>query len=314
MLLRSNVLVLGQFWTLADLVQEKFRMNLQGKAAIVTGAAQGIGKAIAWRLGSEGAAVQLADIQKRKGEGVAAEMRAVGMKASFVEVDVAIPEELNIMVDSAVKDAGRLDILINNAALLDMYGTALDTSPETWTHGFNVMVRGLSLASALAFPYMRELGAGAIVNIASVHGMLAAPATHVYETCKHAVIGLTRSSAIDFGPDGVRVNAVCPGLIVTEVRDSHWQENRSKALFDESYHPLRRVGRPDDVAAAVYYLVSDESAFVTGQTLTVDGGLSIQLQGPLMRGTMEIAQVPSVSDALRTPPLGSGSSGDQVKA
>ena len=278
-------------------------MNLQGKAAIVTGAAQGIGRAIAWNLAREGVSVQLADIQREKGENEASEMRAAGLRATFREVDVGVPEDIEGMVAAAVNDFGRLDILVNNAAMLDIQGTAADTTAKTWDRGFAVMVRALGLASGAASPHMRRIGGGSIINISSVHGMLTAMEMIVYDTCKHAVIGLTRSAAVDFGPYGIRVNAICPGLIVTEVRDEFWRENEEQALFAEMYHPLRRVGRPSDIAAAVRYLVSDEAAFVTGHALTIDGGLSIQLQDALARRTAEYTDASDAPASLRTPPL-----------
>jgi NAD(P)-dependent dehydrogenase (short-subunit alcohol dehydrogenase family) len=149
---------------------------------------------------------------------------------------------------------------------------------------------------------MRRVGGGSIVNISSVHGVLVSDSAAVYDTCKHAVIGLTRGMAVDFGPDGVRANAICPGLIVTEVRDDSWQEAKEDALFAEMYHPLRRVGRPRDIAAGVGFLVSDEAAFITGHTLTVDGGLSIQLQDSLVRRARQYAQPGQTVRSLRTPP------------
>ncbi len=278
-------------------------MTLQGKAAIVTGAAQGIGRAIAWNLAQEGASVQLADIQREKGEKEASAMRASGLRATFREVDVGVPDDIELMVAGAVDDFGRLDILVNNAAMLDIHGTAADTTAETWDRGFAVMVRALGLASGVASSHMRQVGGGSIINISSVHGMLTATEMAVYDTCKHAVIGLTRSAAVDFGPYGIRVNAICPGLIVTEVRDESWRQAEEEALFAEMYHPLRRVGRPSDIAAAVRYLVSDEAAFITGHALTVDGGLSIQLQDSLARRTAQHADASDAPAGLRTPPL-----------
>ena len=277
-------------------------MRLKGKVAIVTGAAQGIGRAIAWALAEEGASVQLADIQRDKGEDEAKQMRASGLSADFREIDVGSSNDIERMIDRAAEEFGRLDILVNNAAI-GIQGTVADTSAPTWDSAFAVMVRALGLASGLACPHMRKVGGGSIVNVSSVHGTLVVPNMAVYDTCKHAVIGLTRSAAVDLGPDGIRVNAICPGLIVTEIRDAAWRQDREGALFDETYHPLRRVGRPADIAAAVRYLVSDDAAFVTGQTLTIDGGLSIQLQGALARDLNQREDYKDSSRTLRTPSL-----------
>lgn len=278
-------------------------MSLSGKAAIVTGGAQGIGRAIAWRLATEGAAVHIADTQTAKGVAEAAAIRADGFSATFQTVDVSDSDQVQAMVDAAVEHHGRLDILVNNAAVMDVSGTSEDTSAETWDHGFAVMVRALSTASARAVPHMRRVGGGSIVSISSVHGFLASDSAAVYDTCKHAVIGLTRGMAVDFGPDGVRANAICPGMIVTEVRDKSWQRERDDAVFAEMYHPIRRVGRPRDIAAGVSFLVSDDAAFITGHSLVIDGGLTIQLQDSVAARAREYFRSDRADQSLRTPPI-----------
>ena len=201
-----------------------------------------------------------------------------------------------------------MDILVNNAAVMsdsviDVSGTAEVTSAAAWDHGFRVMVRALSIAAGEAVAHMRRVGGGSIVNISSVHGLLVSDSAAVYDTCKHAVIGLTKGMALDFGPDGVRANAICPGMIVTEVRDDSWRADKDRANFAEIYHPLRRVGRPSDIAAGVQFLVSDDAAFITGHTLTIDGGLSIQLQDSLAYRAREYPRNSGQGRALQTPPI-----------
>ncbi len=278
-------------------------MGLSGKAAIVTGAAQGIGRAIAWRLAADGAAVHIVDIQTEKGEAEAAAIRDSGLNATFQTADVGDPQQITSMVQTCVEHHGRLDILVNNA--WGVIGDALagKESWEQWDRGFAIMVRALALAGESALPHMRRVGGGAIVNISSVHGFLASDDAAIYDTCKHAVIGVTKGMALDYGPHGVRANTICPGLIVTEVSDSSWREQHQEALFAESYHPLRRAGRPRDIAAGVSYLVSDEAAFVTGHALTIDGGLTIQLQDVLARQTREYVREGRTDRPLRTPPV-----------
>lgn len=279
-------------------------MQANRRVAIVTGAAQGIGRATAWRLARQGIDVFLADLQAEKAAAEAAAMRAAGLTAESQKTDVGDPIAIKAMVAGAVEAFGRLDILVNNAAILDIYGTAEDTTPATWNRGFDVMVRAIALASGEAAPYMRQAGGGAIVNISSVHGLLAATKMAVYDTCKHAVIGLTRAMAIDFGPDNIRVNAICPGYICTEVRDEAWRSNIDEALHSEMISPLRRVGRPADIAAAVSYLVSDDAAFVSGHALVVDGGLSIQLQDSFAARVRAYVKDGPAVRSLRTPPVG----------
>jgi NAD(P)-dependent dehydrogenase (short-subunit alcohol dehydrogenase family) len=245
--------------------------------AIVTGAAQAIGYATAWELALEGAAVTVADIQEERGMAVAAAMRADGRRALFVETDVGDPEQLERMVAATVAEFGRVDILVNNAALLGMAGTVAEETAKRWDAALAVNVRGVALGTKFAVAEMRRVGGGAIVNIASVHGFLVAERGAIYDTCKHAVIGLTRQAAIDLGPENIRVNAICPGFIMSERTEKAWLADAEGAAVSEAMYPLRRVGRPHDIAAAVRFLVSDDAAFVTGVALPVDGGMSVQL-------------------------------------
>jgi len=252
-------------------------MELHGKVAIVTGAAQAIGYATTWELAKAGATVTLADIQEQRGGEAAAALQSHGHAALFVETDVGNPKHLERMVDRTVEKFGRVDILVNNAAILDMRGSVTEETPERWNEGLAVNVRGVALGTKFAAIEMRKSGGGAIVNIASVHGYLSAERHAIYDTCKHAVIGLTRQSAVDLGASNIRVNAICPGAIVSELAEEIWMANEEGAALTEAVYPLRRVGRPHDVAAAVRFLVSDEAAFITGIALPVDGGLTTQL-------------------------------------
>lgn len=252
-------------------------MELHGKVAIVTGAAQAIGYATAWELAKAGAAVTLADIQNKRGAEAAAALRSDGRAALFVETDVGNPKHLKRMVARTVEKFGKVDILVNNAAILDMRGSVTDETPERWNEGLAVNVRGVALGTKFAAAEMRKTGGGAIVNMASVHGYLSAERHAIYDTCKHAVIGLTRQSAVDLGVLNIRVNAICPGAILSELTEGAWMANEERAALTEAVYPLRRVGRPHEIAAAVRFLVSDAASFITGVALPVDGGLTIQL-------------------------------------
>ena len=264
-------------------------MGLDGKVAIVTGGAQGIGRATAHRLARDGASVVIADVQSDKGFSEAEAIGANGGRATFVQADIGDPAQIDAMIAHALATFGRLDILVNNA-YQNTPGPADQVTAEAWDRGFAVMVRAMGLAARNAVPAMRAAGGGSIVNIASVHGLLAASNSAIYETCKHAVIGITRAMAVDYGPSGIRVNAICPGLIVTEKHDPAWSSDRAHAVFTEEMYPLRRAGRPSDIANAIAFLVSEDATFITGHALTVDGGLSVQLQDSLayrMRTHME---------------------------
>lgn len=257
-------------------------MRLRGQVAIVTGGAQGIGGATARRLAAEGASVLIVDLDGAAAERNAAAIREAGGAASALVADVARADDLRAMVDEAVDRYGRLSILVNNAYNVvngGAHGSAEEVSEQGWEADLAVLMKAVYLGAKYAVPAMRRAGGGAIVSIASVHGVLAAPGYLVYEAGKAAVIGMTRQMACDFGPAGIRVNAICPGHIVTERIQAHqWARNPGGLRFFEQQYPLRRTGRPEDIAATVAFLCSEDAAFITGQALAVDGGLTIQLQ------------------------------------
>jgi NAD(P)-dependent dehydrogenase (short-subunit alcohol dehydrogenase family) len=256
--------------------------RLDDKVAIVTGGAQGIGGATARRLAEEGARVLVVDVDAQTAEANVARIRESGGTAELRVGDVGRGADLQAMVEDAVARWGRLDILVNNAFRVQSGGVgggAETVSEEGWDEGMGVLVKSMFLAAKYAVPVLRRGGGGSIVNISSVHGLLMAPGSLVYETGKSAVIGITRQLACEYGPDGIRVNAICPGHIVTErIQQRMWDDNPGGLRFFEQQYPLRHCGRPVDIANAVVFLCSDEASFVTGHALVVDGGLSIQLQ------------------------------------
>ena len=254
--------------------------RLSGEVAIVTGGAQGLGGATARRLAEEGARVLVADIDLATAQANVEGIRAQGNQAEALRVDVGKPADLEGMVEAAVDRWGRLDILVNNAfnVMTASSGGAVELAEEAWDQDMAVLVKSVFLGAKHAVPEMRKVGGGNIVIVSSVHGVLMAPGFLAYEVAKAAAIGATRQMATEFGPDGIRVNAVLPGHMVTERLQEIWDDNPSGLRFFADQYPLRKVGRAVDIANAIVFLCSEEASFITGHSLVVDGGLTIQLQ------------------------------------
>lgn len=252
--------------------------SLQNQVAIITGGGAGIGGATARRLAEEGARVLIADFRLDVAEENVARIRSAGGVAEAIRADISQRADIEAMIAKAVDLWGRLDILVNNAwNLNEKDGSALTLTESAWDYAMNVMVKAIFLGAKLAVPHMQRQG-GNIINISSVHGLLMAQGMLAYEAGKSAVIGVTRQMACDFGPLGIRVNAICPGHIVTERMQEMWDKNPSMHTMFEQQYPVRRTGKPLDIANAIRFLCSDEASFITGHTLVVDGGLTIQLQ------------------------------------
>jgi NAD(P)-dependent dehydrogenase (short-subunit alcohol dehydrogenase family) len=256
-------------------------LRLRDQVAIVTGGAKGIGGATARRLAEEGATVLIADVDMEAADANAARIREAGGAVETLRTDVTVPRDLERMVERAILYWSRLDILVNNAVAPYERGGAEQVSEEGWDAGMALLVKSMFLAVKYAVPELRRSGGGSIVNVSSVHGLLQAPGRLVYEVGKTAVIGLTRQLATEYGPDGIRVNAICPGHILTERLQARWEGNPGGLRFFERQYPLRRCGTPLDVANAIAFLCSDQAAFITGHALVVDGGLTVQLQEDL---------------------------------
>jgi NAD(P)-dependent dehydrogenase (short-subunit alcohol dehydrogenase family) len=252
-------------------------VRLQGKVAIITGSAQGIGKGTAKLFGQEGARVVVADIDDARGAETVEEIRLAGGEASFLHADVEQETSIQSLIAFAVERYGKLDVLMNNA-YWSAWGSVVDLASADWDKSVNVMVRAHYLASKYAIPHMIDAGGGSIINIASVHGYLAASKSAAYEASKAAVINLSRQIAVDFGPQGIRCNAICPGWIITERGEEHLKSRPDGYEKGRQVYPVRRGGRPIDIAYGAVYLASDESTFVTGHALVIDGGLTTWLQ------------------------------------
>jgi NAD(P)-dependent dehydrogenase (short-subunit alcohol dehydrogenase family) len=264
--------------------------QLDGKTAIITGSTSGIGRATAMLFAQEGASVVVTGRREELGNEVVQQIVDQGDKAIYVPTDVGVAEDLQGMVQAAVDAYGRVDILVNNAISFGpgSFGSVLEMTAE----GFDVIVHtsltAIILGSKYAIPEMIKVGGGSIINMSSVHGVLAGHYTDSYNTVKAGMLNLTRAMAMDFGRHNIRVNAICPGCILTE-REIEMQTNeqaawffRYKKLAIPEVYPLRRAGQPEEVAKACLFLASDLSSFVTGATLMVDGGLTVQNQEALI--------------------------------
>jgi NAD(P)-dependent dehydrogenase (short-subunit alcohol dehydrogenase family) len=276
--------------------------RLVGEVAIVTGGAWGIGGATARRLAEEGASVLIADIDQAAAERNAATIQAAGGTAATIVADVGRSADVERLVAAAVERFGKLTLLVNNAygavSVGNVRGSAVELDEAAWDRGLAVLMKSIFLTVKQAVPHIQRAGGGAIVNLASVHGLLMAPRALVYEAGKSAVIGMTRQMACDFGPLGIRVNAICPGHIVTERVEQQWQPHPDGLRFFEQQYPLRRCGRPVDIANAIAFLCSAEASFITGHALVVDGGLTIQLQENL---GVQLAHYTQANPDLRLP-------------
>lgn len=246
--------------------------NFSGKVAIITGAAHGIGRATAKLLAGDGAHVVVADVNDNGGTEVVAEIERDGGKALYLHTDVGKTEEIRNCVEQTVAHFGRIDYLVNNA-YWSKHGTVEELTEEEWDRSMDVMLKAIFLFGKYAFPIMREQGGGAVVNIASVHGLAADRRYGVYDAAKAAVINLTRGMALDYGKHGIRVNSVCPGWIVTSEGVPEEAKRRAASIY-----AVGRVGEPNDIAKVIRFLLSDDAGFVTGHALVADGGLTAQLQ------------------------------------
>ena len=251
--------------------------RLDGKVAIITGSTSGIGRATAERFAQEGARVVINGFPPELGEQVAGDIQSQGGSAVYCRADVRQSEDLRQLVRCAVETFGRLDVLMNNAHC-GHSTSVLDQEEQDWDEVFACSVRAAYLGSKFAIPEMIKAGGGAIINTSSVHGLLGGRGSSAYGAAKAALINLTRQMAVEYGSSGIRVNALCPGRILLQ-ENLEWREkNREEERREKFVYPLGRPGNLSEVASAALFLASDESSFVTGHALVVDGGLTAQLQ------------------------------------
>ncbi len=254
--------------------------RLTGKVAVITGSTSGIGRATAKRFAQEGALVVVSGRRRELGETAVAEIRQAGGEAIYVEANVGRTDDLKGLIREAVSTYGRLDILMNNA-FSGKSGSVVEMSEADWDAHLDVSLKAVFLGCKYAVPEMLKVGGGVIINTSSIHGVLAGPSKFfgsiAYESAKAAVINLTRQVAVEYGPSNIRANAICPGRILTESKVEWLQQNPEIDARDRLLYPLRRFGETDEVAKVAVFLASDDSSFVTGQAIVVDGGLTAQL-------------------------------------
>ena len=249
--------------------------RLDKKVAVITGGASGIGAATVKRFCAEGAAVVIADLNEAGGRELAETISAGGGRASFHRVDVSAEADVRGAIEHAVSTYGRLDTIFNNAGLGGAIGPLEETSVEDWDRTQAVLLRGVFLGMKHAIPHMKAGGGGSIISTASVAGIRGGAGPHSYSAAKAGVINLTRSASIELGPHHIRVNCICPGGIHTPLIASRFPGG-AEALTPlmAMLQPVPRPGYPEDIAAMALFLASDESSFVTGAAMVVDGGFT----------------------------------------
>jgi NAD(P)-dependent dehydrogenase (short-subunit alcohol dehydrogenase family) len=248
-------------------IQKQFK----NKVVLVTGAAKGIGKSAAQAFAAQGAKVVLVDIDK-EGEQVAQDICAQGYEAVFQTCDISNSESVTALFTFIQDNFGRLDIAFNNAGIDIEGGKLADGNEDVFDKIMDVNVKGVWLCMQHEIQIMLKTGGGAIVNTASVAGLGAAPKMSIYAASKHAVVGLTKSAAVEYAKKGIRVNAICPAVIDTNMYRRAVAGDEKKAHMIGSMHPVGRIGKVEEVVSAVLYLSSDAASFTTGVTLPIDGG------------------------------------------
>jgi NAD(P)-dependent dehydrogenase (short-subunit alcohol dehydrogenase family) len=251
--------------------------RVDGKVTVVTGAASGIGRASARLLAKEGGRLVIADVDDA-GEAVAAEIRDAGGSCRFLRTDVRSWDDVASLVGSAVEEHGRLDVIVNNVGVA-IGGAADEMSEEDWNRVIDVNLTGVWRGMRHAIPAMLESGGGSIVNISSVQSLVGFLGWSGYAASKGGINALTQQAAVEYAPRGIRVNAIIPGTILTGMNEGILREHPDpNGLMAEwtRMHPVGRIGQPEEVATAIVYLASDESSFVTGMLLRVDGGMVVK--------------------------------------
>ncbi len=250
--------------------------RFEGRVALVTGSSSGIGRATALAFAREGASVVVSDVAEDGGQETVRMIEGTGGKALFVKADVTEAKDVERLVDQAVQTYGRLDCAHNNAGIAGPVTQVADYPEEEWNRVIAINLKGVWLCMKYELPQMLKQGGGAIINTASIEGLVAVAGNSAYDASKHGVAGLTKTAAIEYARDNIRVNAVCPGYIDTPMVQEYVQSIPGLEETTVGLHPIGRIGKPEEIAEAVVWLCSDAASFVTGHTMTVDGGYVAQ--------------------------------------
>ena len=251
-------------------------MKLENKVTLITGAAAGIGRTAALMMAAEGAKIMVSDVNIEGGEETVKLVEANGGEAHFFRADVSRASDVEAMVAETISVFGKLDCAVNNAGIGGTLARTHEQTEEAWDAVININLKGVWLCMKYEVPHMIEQNSGSIVNIASLAGLIGFPYGQVYSASKHGVLGLTKSAALEYARRGVRVNAVCPGFTDTTMVDKMEGVASRQLQANLAVHPMRRLGTPEEIAAAILWLCSDDASFVNGHALSVDGGAAIQ--------------------------------------
>lgn len=250
--------------------------RLKGKVAIVTGGAVGIGAATVTRMAEEGAAVAILDRQDKEGEALARQLKDDGLNAGYWHCDVTSEQEVKQVFDKVAETFGSLTVLVNNAGIAGPNKPTHELTEEEWDVVQNVNVKGVFFCTKHAIPHMKKAGVGSIINLSSIYGLVSAPDIPPYHASKGAVRLMSKTDALLYATENIRVNSIHPGFIWTPLVESHLQTTgmdlAEARKATDALHPVGHMGEPDDIAWGAVYLGSDESKFVTGSELVIDGG------------------------------------------
>lgn len=252
------------------------QLNFSGKVALVTGAAAGMGLATAQAFAEAGAAVALSDVMEEALNTAAGKLTDLGYKAVAIRCDVSDDAQVEAMVDRTIAEFGRLNVAFNNAGVMARIAPTAESTPEDWSRVIGINLRGVWACMKYELRQMLRQGSGAIVNNASVGALTGNPGIGSYIASKHGVVGLTRTAALEYVKHGIRVNAVNPGLIDTQIGHNVFQGDEKVYAETARQVPIGRAGRPEEIASVVLWLCSPGASYVVGHALTVDGGMTVQ--------------------------------------